>query len=95
MFKWNKMKYWQKGLIIGLICGFLLYVFSFSGMGFGVIFWWMTGTVMCVLFNFEGHGCFFAFLYFGWFFFPILYGLVGALIGLLIDKYKPAKKRKK
>ena len=91
-FNWKKLKYWQKGGLIGLILGplmlFLNFIFVDSDLLVGPI-WFISGDLFCLIFNIgSAESCAFLFLYGGWIFMSILYGLIGALIGLIIQKVR-------
>ncbi|NQV09127.1 hypothetical protein HQ529_04710 [Candidatus Woesearchaeota archaeon] len=93
-FIWKNLQYWKRGLIFGLIFGLLIYFFSlfFEIEYLGTLLWWLSGTIICFMFKADtGEGCAFTFVIFGWIILPLLYGLIGALIGLLIEKIKSKK----
>lgn len=91
---WNKLKYWQKGLRIGILFGFLLGVVMYllmaklSIIGFALLYPHIS--IFCTS-NITPL-CAFIVGTMGWLIFPIFYGIIGAIIGLIVEKVKNQKK---
>ena len=84
---WGKLKYWQKGAIIGVIFG-LAQPFIMFFEGLYVLFGWEYFLFCNVLKLEPGEPCGWAILSEGFIIFPIVYGLFGVLTGFVIDKIK-------
>ncbi|MBI2650283.1 hypothetical protein HYX04_03140 [Candidatus Woesearchaeota archaeon] len=93
---WGKLKYWQKGGVIGLIFGLIVFYFSFSPfydspfliilialpyLSFATILWILNALPNDPL---APEGIVVIAVYLS----PIFYTLLGILIGLIIGKIK-------
>ncbi len=86
--KWQGFEYWQKGGLIGLVAGILMYpitVFLTNFYGYTVtysLFYGITYTIYNILFNGKSA------IKFAILTSPIFYGIIGVLIGLIIGKLR-------
>jgi hypothetical protein len=95
---WKTLKYWQRGFIIGFLSSIISISFFINAefyYGFMEIFSTVIMFPLCfieILFIPEGTGhpplCVLSILLT-----PFIYGLIGALIGILIDKIKKYKSK--
>ncbi len=85
-----KHSFLLKGLIVGFIFGLAIY-FNFFFTDSNSIAWFFGYTPFCSFFG-NSDECYYGAFFFGWIIFPVIYGLIGALIGFFIDKFKQRKK---
>ena len=95
---WKRQPYWLKGGIIGIIINIIIGHFAISGFGliispsFGNAIMWpyfvLPNIIMDFLIKCSGYGCI-ENMYLAYFMWAPLSGfLIGALIGLIIQKVK-------
>jgi hypothetical protein len=96
-YKWSKLSAWQKGGLVGVIFG-LLENLLFLIFGDNILGFWadftseIIGNPICDLLNMDiGEECGWFFFFWGFIIFPVIYGIIGMLIGLFISKVKPKK----
>ena len=87
---WKKLKYWQKGGLIGMLAGLIIYLLSFGSPESPVTnFIWLLGAKeFCGLFKLSGESCAFIYIFFGWLFLIVVYGLIGLGVGFTINKIR-------
>ena len=89
---WKKLKYWQKGGVIGILFGFLVGLIMFLllanlyRLGFALLILHMF--IFCTHTPYSSDQCAFLVGVLGWLIFPIFYGIVGVIIGFIIGKIK-------
>ncbi len=84
---WTKLSYWKKGAFFGFVLGLLIYS-TIILIDYNILIWWWFGTTpICYLFG-STDSCFYLMLFAGWIVFPIVYGLAGTILGLLIGNLR-------
>lgn len=88
---WKNLKYWQKGGIIGLVIGLLLST-ELGAEIIGGVFWILSYTLVCGLIYLTSENlfgkCANIILKLDVMFLPLLFGIIGTLIGFIIEKLK-------
>ena len=90
---WKKKRLWVKGGFFGLILGFVIYLLTFNSSAqtvwYNKIIGYLGYYSICLIFNAEvGEDCGWGFILIGWVVLPIFYGIIGFLIGLIINKIR-------
>ena len=91
---WKKLKCWQKGLRVGILSGFLLGVVMYllisklNIIGFALLY----PHILIFCTPHTTPLCAFLVGTMGWLIFPIFYGIIGAIIGLIVEQIKRQKK---
>ena len=94
---WKKLKYWQKGLGIGMLFGFLLGVIMYILMAKLIVFGFVLLYPHILIFCTSNATplCIFIVGTMGWLIFPIFYGIFGVIFGLIIEKFKKVRSKHK
>ncbi len=94
---WKKLKYWQRGIIIGLIVGLLklpfFMVFGEYIPPIGYTIFQIPDQQICNMLHFsDGEPCGFFVFFYGWIYNPPFYAIIGAIGGLFIGIIKNHQK---
>ncbi|MBI2102173.1 hypothetical protein HYT53_06195 [Candidatus Woesearchaeota archaeon] len=91
---WKKLKYWQKGGVIGLIIGLVkIPFFVLMGESMPSIFVYYAGLIpdqmLCNFLNLgSGESCGWFALIYGFIYNPIFFGMIGMILGLCYSLIK-------
>ena len=88
---WNKQKLWAKGGFVGLIISLVIYIssFTFPDSQFMELIWSLGPTQFCKIFKLGfGEDCAFVYLFYGWLFLIVVYGLLGILVGFIVEQIR-------
>ena len=90
---WKKLSYLKKGILIGALFGFIIYIFTFNNYSQDTLFNQVIGNLgyftFCKILKADiGEDCGWGFIVNGWLLLPIVYAIIGIIIGLFIKKIK-------
>ena len=86
---WKKLSYWKKGACMGIIFGLTLYFLSFifDTSSFSYLFWSLSILPFCSILKLgTGENCGLNYLFFGWVFMILVYGVLFSLFAIIIKK---------
>ena len=95
---WKKLSIKYKGLLLGSLIGFVIFWLTLILPGYfpttSTFMWRLTGLPFCAVFNVEsGEPCAFFYLFYGWIFMALIYGLIGLIVGFIIESIVHRSKR--
>lgn len=91
---WKELSYWKKGIYIGLVVGFLkmpflLFFGEYIPDRIGSLITKIPDEMLCNFFDLGiGEKCGWFFLFFGFLYNPIFFGIIGGVLGLTHKKSK-------